>query len=622
MSKEIIINAKKEQTRIAIVKDGALSELYFEDPENTRTLGDIYLGCVRSLRPSIEAAFIDIGQKQDAFLHYSDLTENLEALLAFVSEETPVVPQFYPPWAERNGGTEALSRSDQRQSGGRGKASPNLLTRGQRILVRIVKEPISTKGSRVSSAISLAGRFLVLVPLVDCTAVSKKIFSAKERRRLRELARMLKPQGFGVIVRTVAEGKDAKSIDTDMQLLLDKWGKIERRLAGLPNGPLKVHGDVSMASSVVRDLFSDDYDRILVDQPRVHRNIRSYVQAVAPQMASVVQLHRGQKPIFEACNLDRDINEVFESHVDLPSGGYIIVERTEAMHVVDVNSGRSGRGLNQEDSALKVNLEAAKVLARQIRLRDLGGIIVVDFIDLGNEGNRKKLLNELISHFKDDRAATRILPMSDFGLIQITRQRLRPSLTSSYEGPGDSPVVQGSETLREGAVTELLLDIEDRLAGYASRQGRKPGVRLIVHPFTAAYLKTGFPARPTRWRMKYRIRVQLESDPSMDFIAFRCREVGSDRDVPQVSEPAEADPPEKRIETPKVEQHARHQQRSPARNVPKSQGNIAAGRSKRGSRRSGYRPKGSQRSKLSAAQGHSQKPVAEPEVKGPRGTAT
>ncbi|HMB91567.1 MAG TPA: Rne/Rng family ribonuclease, partial [Rhodothermales bacterium] len=469
--KEIIINSEKDQTRIAIVEDGELAELYFENTEHERTLGDIYLGRIRRIMPSIKAAFVDIGQKQDAFLHFSDLAENLEDLVSFVDQQHPKVSRVVrqaehqrtakrrrPKGGKRgksNSGddqqddkqgskhhvadakTRSKRRSAQRRSrnkqGGnknstkshrrsnrRGpqRGSPDLLKRNQRILVKIVKEPISNKGSRVSSNISLAGRFLVLVPLADYTAVSKKITSHKERRRLRALAKMLLPDGFGVIVRTVAEGKDAKSLDTDLRLLLEKWYKIEKKLANKPDGPIKVHEDVNMASSIVRDLFSNDYDRILVDHPRTYRNIKNYIQAVAPQMVPVVQLYDGKQGIFKGNKLQKDLEEVFESRVNLPSGGYLFIERTEAMHVVDVNSGRSGRGMKQEDNSLKVNLEAARVLARQVRLRDLGGIIVIDFIDMRDERNKRKVFDELRKLFETDRAVTKILPMSDFGLMQ------------------------------------------------------------------------------------------------------------------------------------------------------------------------------------------------------------
>ena len=540
MAKEIIINAEKEHTRIAIVEDGELVELYIENPENERTLGNVFLARVRKVMPSIRAAFVDIGQKQDAFLHFSDLSDNLPELLEFLEDDKPEVGKIVHeadaqkakgkrrrPQGRRQGGLQggetseassdeekkdrkkagARTRGQRRQaqhrrskggapkgtasseqSGGEKKRSEernaalsSYLKRDARILVKITKEPISNKGSRVSTDISLAGRFLVLVPLANYVAVSKKIVSYKERRRLRTLAKSLVPEGFGVIVRTVAAGKNAKALDTDLRLLVEKWRRIEEKLQGSPKPPVLAHEDVNMASSVIRDLFSDDYDRILIDDPRVYRKTKGYVQAVAPHMAPAVKLHQSKEPIFEVARIKDDVMEAFESRVDLPSGGYLFIERTEAMHVVDVNSGRSGRGMKQEDSSLKVNLEAARVIARQVRLRDLGGIIVVDFIDLRDEKNKRKVYDELKKEFRRDRAVTKLLPMSDFGLIQITRQRLRPSITTYANPDGrsntngtseeESPTSQrGGQTSRKESRTP---EKENRASGKESRTPEK-----------------------------------------------------------------------------------------------------------------------------------------------------
>ena len=646
MGKEIIINAEKEQTRIAILEDGDLAELYIENPENTRTIGNIFLGRVRRIMPSIQAAFIDIGQKQDAFLHFSDLAENLPEWLEFLEQTNPSVEKFKltpehhrlverrrrPPSrsrshaarSEETGGeksaetdgasqkshhavadapTRSKRRSAQRRaqgerkdnerasggkdrneraSGDRGRGRredrnrerrlESYLRRDQRILVKISKEPISSKGSRVTTDISLAGRFLVLVPLADYVAVSKKIASYKERRRLRTLAKSLLPEGFGVIVRTVAEGRNAKALDTDLRLLLDKWHKIEAKLAGKPKPPLVVHEDVNMVSSVIRDLFSDDYDRILIDDPRLYRNIKGYIQAIAPQMAPAVRLHKGRKPIFEATGIARDVAEAFESRVNLPSGGYLFIEHTEAMHVVDVNSGRAGKGLTQEQNSLKVNLEAARVIARQVRLRDLGGIIVVDFIDMRSERNRKKVFDELKSAFRRDRAVSKILPMSDFGLIQITRQRLRPSITTTATGSNGAasgsaevvkkkeaaPVVEKNSTVArkekpveaKAAVKEsrpasrretpertppltpedMVGEIEKRIQAYKKRKGQGP-LRLRVHPFTAAYLQRGLLNCLGRWRMKFHVRVRIEPDTALEPMRFRLFDAETGKEV-------------------------------------------------------------------------------------------
>ena len=416
MSKEIVVNVGEAQTRIAIVEDGKLAELYIENAENKRTIGNLYLGRIRKVMPSIQAAFVDIGQEQDAFLHFSDLADNLPYLIKYLDLDQPKVEAIdVPP-----GGKDW----DKRPS--------DLLNRNQEILVQITKEPISNKGSRISTDLSLAGRFLVLVPLQNYVAVSRKITDEKERRRLKALAGSLVPDNFGVIVRTVAEDRDAKSLDKDLKLLMERWRRVENRLQNKPDAPALVHEDVDMASSIIRDQFSEEYDRILVDHENLYHSIRSYVKAVAPSMVDCVELHDGGDPVFEAAGIQQGADRAFKDRVELPSGGYLFIEQTEAMHVVDVNSGRSGKGKSQAENSLSVNLEAARVIARQIRLRDLGGIIVVDFIDLRGDKDKKKVYDELKKGFDDDRAITKVLPMSDFGLVEITRQRLRPSITTTF----------------------------------------------------------------------------------------------------------------------------------------------------------------------------------------------
>jgi ribonuclease G len=448
MSKEIVVNVEESQTRIAIVEDGKLAELYIENAENKRTIGNMYLGRIRKVMPSIQAAFVDIGQEQDAFLHFSDLSDNLGALVDFLDNDEPRVDKVDLP--EEHG-----NRPD--------------LRRGQNILVQVTKEPISNKGSRISTDLSLAGRFLVLVPLQRYVAVSRKITEEKERRRLKALASSLVPEGFGVIVRTVAEGRDAKSLDKDLKLLMERWRRAEDKL-GSVEAPALVHEDVDMASSIIRDQFSDDYDRILVDHKPLFHSIRSYVRAVAPKMVDRVELHDAGAPVFEAADIQAGADRAFKDRVELPSGGYLFIERTEAMHVIDVNSGRSGRGKSQSQNSLDVNLEAARVIVRQIRLRDLGGIIVVDFIDLRDDKDRKKVYDEIKKGFKDDRAVTKVLPMSDFGLVEITRQRLRPSLTTAFSSAsGDTAEEDGSNTSSgnelqraERKVQRLEIKLEER----------------------------------------------------------------------------------------------------------------------------------------------------------------
>ncbi|GAB5519968.1 MAG: hypothetical protein RhofKO_22190 [Rhodothermales bacterium] len=590
MSKEIIINAEKGHTRIAILEDGDLCELYIENPENTRTIGDLHVGRIRRIMPTIQAAFVDIGQKSDAFLHFSDLSDNLDEWLELVGSKTPTVAAYL---ASKTGNVratkikgedgdddfeldeddEATDRgSNSRRSTSNANADDEThpkeyLKRDHPILVKIVKEPISNKGSRISTDISLAGRFLVLVPLADYVAVSKKISSYKERRRLRTLAKSLLPKGFGVIVRTVAQGKDARSLDTDLRLLIDKWRKIESAMQNGQKPPKLVHQDVNMASSVIRDLFSSDYDRILIDDVRTFRNIKGYIQAVAPQMADVVDHYEGEHHIFQATHIAGKVKEAFESRVNLPSGGYLFIEHTEAMHVVDVNSGRSVRGDKQEENSLRVNLEAARAIAKQIRLRDLGGIIVIDFIDQRHERNAKKIYDEMRKEFKKDRAVSKILPMTDFGLMQITRQRIRPSVTTQIDAdalpeplpeeielakakaqaamakaePQREDRSRGGDRRRGSSTTpeELLAELNAWVEAYRKRsKGRKP-VKLRLHPFTATYLRARMPSQSTRWFMKHLIRVRLETEDSMHPMDYAFIDTeGKDITRPPAEKPA------------------------------------------------------------------------------------
>jgi len=582
MSKEIVVNVGESQTRIAIVEEGKPAELYIEDAENKRTIGNLCLGRIRKVMPSIQAAFVDIGQEQDAFLHFSDLSDNLPYLLDYLALDKPKVEAIDVPPGKKDW--------DKRPS--------DLLNQGEESLVQIKKEPGSNKGSRVSTDLSLAGRFLVLVPLQNYVAVSNKIEDEQERRRLEALAGSLAPDNYGVIVRTVAEDRDAKSLDKDLKLLMERWRRVENRLHEKPQAPALVHEDVDMASSIIRDQFSEEYDRILVDHDSLYHSIRSYVRAVAPKMVDRIKLHDSSEPIFEAAGIKQGANRAFKDRVELPSGGYLFIEQTEAMHVIDVNSGRSGEGKSQAENSLNVNLEAARTIARQIRLRDLGGIIVVDFIDLHGEDDRKKVYDELKEGFSDDRAVTKVLPMSDFGLVEITRQRLRPSITTTFSSANGAPSEDedASDALRRAErkiqrlerqvekreqqvehlkeqedsdeaeedvrhLREKIRTLEQEVEEARERAEETPtpagngevspapdrssdtlespealvtrldewlaqhndqyrAVTVRVHPFTAAYLRRPVPAFPTRWFMEHLVRVRLETDERMSPLSF------------------------------------------------------------------------------------------------------
>ena len=515
MAKEIIIKTDSGETQIAITEKGRLVEFYIEDPSSKRTLGNIYLGRINSVRRNLEAAFVDIGDGKSGFLHRTQLSSNLAQQLAYLKVSSPNVETFWeknPPEKDNAG-----------KNGSNGRRKPrgwerfDLLQAKRRVLVTVIKEPLGSKIARLSTEVTLAGRFLVLVPLSNQVAVSRRISSYKEQRRLRVVVKNLCPPGFGVIVRTAAEDKDAKAIHTDLKLLLKRWHKIEAKLAQDAKNPVKLHEDVSLASSMIRDLFSEDYSRILVDKPYVHRNICSYVQAVAPHLRKAVQLHKGKGSVFAKAGLEKAIAEIFSPHVALPSGGSLVIEQTEAMHVIDVNSGASGRKLDREQSGLKVNLEAADHIVRQMILRSLGGLIAIDFIDLQLEENRKQVYDRLCSLLKKDRASTTVLPMSEFGIIQIARERIRPSLRTAMDVP---------QVDKQPSPKAIEAKIKDTLA---KAKGGK--VNLHVHPFTAAWLSRGILSRRRKMEVSYKRRIQIIGDESLSLAEFRCEDERTGEDI-------------------------------------------------------------------------------------------
>ena len=499
MAKEIIINTTKKQTQIAIVEDGTLAEFHVESSTNARTMGDIYLGRVRSVVPTVKAAFVDIGFKHDAFLSFAQLDENLEAQLDYVKSG--------PPHLEKNPPQLVVSPRGERKR--RRYGSPDLLKKGQRIMVQVVKEPYSTKGAAVTSRLAISGRFLVLIPMASFAAVSRKISSRKERLRLRSIARGLAHPAFGVIVRTVAEGRSKQTIKRDMELLLRRWRKVEERIAESSGKPHKVHSDQGMTVSIVRDLFSSDYDRILVDSPRMYHRLRRYVKAVAPHLKQSVRLYKGRRPIFHEAGIQSSIDEAQSKNIDLPSGGNIVIEQTEAMHVVDVNTGaRRKKAKNAENNYLTTNLEAAEMIARQIRLRDLGGTIVVDFVNMREAKHRTRLFNILRAKLASDRASTEVFPMTDLGLIQIARERTRLGIR-----PADERDPQ------QLSPRDLLRSIEARLGAWC-HNGNNRKLMLRVHPFTAAYLDKGLYSHRRQWRLRHKVKVVLKEEPGMPVMSF------------------------------------------------------------------------------------------------------
>jgi ribonuclease G len=525
MKNQIIIHASGKQTRIALLENNELAQLFIESPENQRTVGDIYLAEVRKVMGGIRAAFIDMNTPKDAFLHYSDLGEHLDDYLVMLNgkdalpdDASKKLREFREQKDDSQNTKNGTNAEEQNLLG-------NLLKPGHKLLVQIVKEPIGSKGPRVSTNISIAGRFLVLIPMGDYVAVSKRIRSYKERRSLRQTVSEILPEGFGVIVRTVAEGQNPKMIENDLKEVLEKWNNIVKNLE-TAKPPSLLHRDLEMTESLVRDLFAKDFDRILVDDNKMYKTLKNYVSRIAPGMLPNIQLYKGSTHIFDHMNIMQDVESVFSPRVKMPSGGYLIFEQTEAMYVVDVNSGRYAAKKAQEDNSLKTNLESAREIAKQLRLRDIGGIIVVDFIDLREEVNRKKVYDELKKEFRKDRAKTNVLPMSDFGLVQITRQRIRPSVVKSVSRV--CPMCGGSGSIV--SQNTILSDIESWLSKFRHTTTFR-SVDLHINPYMRGMITKGWISQHFKWMLKYRLRIGLVEDVTLSMNDYKFTLSGSDVDI-------------------------------------------------------------------------------------------
>ncbi len=546
MKKEIVINAAANETRIAITEEGRLAELFVETANKDKMVGDIYLGKVAKVMPGIKAAFIDIGLGQDGFLHFSDIGNRFEEYSAMLSdeeeeeekaaEESSVAERAVVETAggDRTGSPDTLPQAPpppappeappRHREAPRPQRREIQLEKGQEIIVQITKEPVGKKGVRVTSEVSLAGRYLVLLPFDGKVGISKKINSFKEKRRLRRLVQSILPAGFGAIIRTVAEGRDEESLRKDLEDLIATWREIEQTVKG-EKPPALLYKDMSTTSSVIRDLFSNDVTRIVVDSKKLHREIRAYVKYTSPQFLDKIELHRDRAPIFDVYGIEKEIETTLARKVWLKSGGYIILEPTEAMMVIDVNSGRYAAKRDQEQNSLRTDLEAAREIARQLRLRDVGGIIVCDFIDLEDERNKRKVYEELRKEFRKDRAKITVLPMTEFGLVQITRQRIRQNILHSFSEP--CPTCGGTGLVQSKTTT--LNQIERWIRRFKT-ETRENRLILRVHPELSGLLRSGTISRLRKIMIKYLVWVKLESDPKMPLGEFRfiSRKQGKD----------------------------------------------------------------------------------------------
>ncbi len=527
MQKEIIINASDNTQRIAIVEDSKLVELFVESEEKERMVGDIYLGTVAKVMQGIQASFVDIGLEQDAFLHYSDVGDAFREYAAITGDEDEIDDDEDDDeeGEEKPGGRPARARVAGRPRRRRRPPSQVQLTRGQEIVVQIFKEPVGSKGVRVTTEVALPGRFVVLMPFDNKIGVSRKIANFKEKRRLRRLVRGILPTGYGIIIRTVAEGKPEDVLRADLESLIQTWREIERNMRK-SSPPALLYKDMNTSSSTMRDLFSEDVTRVAVDSRRMYREIRAYLNLVAPDKVDVLQYHGERTPIFDAFEIEKQIQQSMSRKVWLKSGGYLIIEHTEAMKVIDVNSGRYAAKREQELNSLRTNVEAAREIARQIRLRDLGGIIVIDFIDMDYEENKRKVIEEIRREMRRDRAKFTILPLSDFGLMQITRQRVRESVQMSVSET--CPTCQG--TGRVLSKSSMLTQIERWLRRFRA-SSKELRLALVVHPTMAAFLTEGTISHIGRMMLKFFVRIRVDQDHTLAVDEFRMISRRKNRDI-------------------------------------------------------------------------------------------
>ncbi|PZD78961.1 Rne/Rng family ribonuclease [Mesonia sp. K7] len=480
MDKELIIRSNSAAIDFALLKDGKLIELHKEDEDNNFSVGDIFIAKIRKVVPGLNAAFVNVGYEKDGFLHYHDLGPKIASLIKFTKRVSTGKAKDF-----------SLKNFKFEEDISKDGSVNDVLKSNQSILVQVVKEPISTKGPRISSELSFAGRYIVLVPFSNRISISQKIEEKEEKDRLKRLVKSIRPKGFGIIVRTVAEGKKVADLDKDLQNLMNRWTSMCKKLYKASH-PTKVMGELSRANSIIRDMFNDSFSAIHVDDETLYTQITDYIGEIAPQKESIVKHYQSKVPIFEKFGIERQIKTAFGKTVSMSKGAYLVIEHTEAMHVIDVNSGnRSNKEKSQENTALEVNLISASEVARQLRLRDMGGIIVVDFIDMNHADNRKKLYDHLRNEMSDDRAKHKILPPTKFGLVQITRQRVRPEMNIKTRevNPNGQGEIEAPIVLVDKINTDLLKIIK--------KDHKK--ISITAHPFVAAFLTKGIPSPRSKW---------------------------------------------------------------------------------------------------------------------------
>lgn len=504
MEKELIISTKESEVQLALVENKQLVELHKYTSNDSVQVGDIYVGKVRKIMPGLNAAFVELGEEKDGFMHYLDLGPNYGSVLKYMK-------------LAANGDKSAatLKNFEVEPVLAKNAHLSNVVTVGQLIVVQISKEPISTKGPKLTGDISFAGRYLVLTPFENRISISQKIKGAEERGRLRRMMQSIKPENFGIIVRTIAEGKGVEELDSDLHYLISQWESLTQAIKQM-TGPKKVVAELSATSALLRDVLTDDFNNIYVDDEKTYLEVSQYIRAVMPNKADIVHHYKMETPIFEQFGVMRDIRRAFGRIVTIRSGVYLYVEHTEAMHVIDVNSGNHVKaGTGQEDTALQVNIESAKEIARQLRLRDMGGIVIVDFVDMNKGEHRKQLYDVMCEEMSRDKARHTILPLSKFGLMQITRQRVRPAVEMDVQEK--CPLCNGTGTIKSSLV--VVDEIERNLAYLVSSQNERR-LTLTAHPYVYAYITKGFWSRRMQWCRKYHVGLKCNASEQLGLLEY------------------------------------------------------------------------------------------------------
>lgn len=507
MNYELVVDSRKGSVWLALLEDGKLIELHEETGNADYAVGDIYHGKVRKVIPSLNACFVDVGYEKDAFLHYLDLGPQFLSLNKFTKQTLQ----------GKQNVADLLYFKPENDIEKEGKIT-DVISSSQHIMVQVAKEPISSKGPRLSAEITLAGRYLVLVPFSNKVSISQKIKDIEERDRLRDIMKNIKPKNFGVIIRTVAQGKKIEEIDLDLKTLVEKWKKLHSNLVN-SQPPRRILGEINKTASLLRDLLNADFSNIHINNEELLEKVKTYISTIAPGREKIIKHYTGKLPIFEKFGINKQIKSLFGKKVPLPSGGYLIIEHTEAMHVVDVNSGNRKDAKGQESNALATNLEAAEELARVLQLRDMGGIIAVDFIDMHEKANNKALYDKMKEVMKPDRAKHNILPPSRFGVVEITRQRVRPE--TDIETQEVCPVCNGS-----GKITASILftdEIEHTLEYLLLDKGEKK-VSLQVHPYIESHFKKGIFSKQVKWFFKYKKWISVTGITNFHFLQYSFKD--------------------------------------------------------------------------------------------------